>query len=210
MQSLCERIGRKVFFADDLVVTGFIKHGNGDACTLVCTVECDGDILGCSGIIIDKKIYMGRGEAGEIGHMCIELNGKKCACGASGCWERYASASALAQMADEAIKANPESILAKTAGGALPDGKTVFAAIEYGCAVAKEIVDKYLDYLAIGINNIINVFSPEAIIISGGLSEAGDALALPLADRLSTKVMIKFSRLGNDAGIIGAALLCRI
>ena len=162
------------------------------------------------GIIIGKKIYMGRGEAGEIGHMCIELGGKKCACGASGCWERYASATALAEMADEAIKANPESILAKTAAGASPDGKTVFAAIESGCTVAKRILDKYLDYLAIGINNVINVFSPEAIIISGGLSEAGDALALPLADRISSKVMIRFSRLGNDAGIIGAALLCRI
>ena len=65
------------------------------------------------GIIIDKKIYTGGGEAGEIGHMCIDTDGKKCACGSVGCWERYASATALIEMTEEAAKKNPDSILAK-------------------------------------------------------------------------------------------------
>ena len=161
------------------------------------------------GIIIDKKIYMGGGEAGEIGHMCIEANGKKCACGSSGCWERYASASALVEMATDAVKANPDSILAKLAGSDV-NGKNVFAAIEQGCPVANEVLDKYLGYLSIGIKNIINVFSPDTVVISGGLSEAGEAMSAPLEKKLNTNVRISFSRLGNDAGIIGAALLCRV
>ena len=163
------------------------------------------------GIIIDKKIYTGLGMAGEIGHMCIEANGKKCACGESGCWECYASATALIKMTEEAANSASESILAKIVkenGSA--DGKTVFTAVEQGCPVAKEVLDKYIGYLTVGIKNIVNVFSPEAIVIAGGLSEAGAALSKPLLDKLGTSVSIKLSKLGNDAGIIGAALLCRV
>lgn len=163
------------------------------------------------GIIIDKKIYMGGGEAGEIGHMCIDADGKKCACGSVGCWERYASATALIELTEEAAKENPESILAKMVEENLfADGKTVFNAIAEGCPIAQAVLDKYIGYLAIGIKNIVNVFSPDTIVLSGGLSEAGKALSAPLVEKLGSNVKIKISRLGNDAGIIGAALLCRV
>ncbi|MBQ7294311.1 MAG: glucosamine-6-phosphate deaminase [Clostridia bacterium] len=162
------------------------------------------------GIIIDKKIYLGRGEAGEIGHMCIEADGKKCACGAVGCWERYASATALIEMTKEAAEKEPDSLLAKVVAKNGADGKAVFEAIEKGCGVGKAVLDKYLNYLAVGIKNIVNVFSPELIVISGGLSEAGEALAAPLKEKLGSNVDIQISALGNDAGIIGAALLCRV
>ena len=112
-------------------------------------------------------------------------------------------------MATDAVKANPDSLLAKLAGDDV-NGKTVFAAIEQGCPVANEVLDKYLGYLSIGIKNIINVFSPDTVVISGGLSEAGEAMSAPLEKKLNTNGMIKLSRLGNDAGIIGAALLCRV
>ena len=162
------------------------------------------------GIIIDKKIYTGGGEAGEIGHMCIDTDGKKCACGSVGCWERYASATALIEMTEEAAKKNPDSILAKAVEeNQFADGKTAFCAAEAGCPVARAVLDKYIGYLAVGIKNIVNVFSPDAIVLSGGISEAGKALSVPLAERLNSNVKIKISRLGNDAGIIGAALLCK-
>ena len=163
------------------------------------------------GIIIDKKIYLGCGEAGEIGHMCIEADGKKCACGSVGCWEKYASATALIEMTEEAAKTNPDSLLAKIATeNKSADGKTVFDAMDKDCPVAKSVFDKYIGYLAIGVKNIINVFNPEAVVLSGGLSEAGEALSAPLKEKLNSNVEIKRSRLGNDAGIIGAALLCRV
>lgn len=162
------------------------------------------------GIIIDKKIYTGGGKAGEIGHMCIDTDGKKCACGSVGCWERYASATALIEMTEEAAKKNPDSILAKMVEENLfADGKTAFDAAEAGCPVARAVLDKYIGYLAVGIKNIINVFSPDAVVLSGGLSEAGKALSAPLMEKLNSNVKIKISRLGNDAGIIGAALLCK-
>lgn len=163
------------------------------------------------GIIIDKKIYMGGGDAGEIGHMCIDANGKKCACGAVGCWERYASATALIEMTELAAKEEPDSILAKKVKeSGFADGKTVFEAISDGCETAQKVLEKYIDYLCIGIKNIINLFNPDMIVISGGLSEAGKALSVPLAEKLGSGVKIKMSHLGNDAGIIGAANLCRM
>ena len=162
------------------------------------------------GIIIDKKIYTGGGEAGEIGHMCIDTDGKKCACGAVGCWERYASATALIEMTEEAANQNPDSILAKTvAENLFADGRTVFTAVQKGCPVAQAVLDKYIGYLAVGIKNIVNVFNPDVIVISGGISEAGKALSEPLKAKLNSNVKIKISRLGNDAGIVGAALLCK-
>ncbi len=163
------------------------------------------------GIIIDKKIYTGGGDAGEIGHMCIDAFGKKCACGEVGCWECYASATALIEFTEEAAKENPQSLLAKlVADKGSADGKTVFAAKDGGCPVANAVLDKYIGYLAVGIKNIINVFSPDSVVLSGGLSEAGEALSKPLLEKLGSDVKIKISQLGNDAGIIGAALLCRV
>lgn len=76
--------------------------------------------------------------------------------------------------------------------------------------MGKAVLDEYISYLAVGIKNLVNVFNPEVIVISGGLSEAGEALYAPLHEKLGSKVKIKMSLLGNDAGIIGAALLCRV
>ena len=162
------------------------------------------------GIIIDKKIYVGAGEAGEIGHMCVEAGGKKCACGAQGCWECYASATALVEATKEAANNNPDSILAKLAAKNGVDGKTVFDAVKENCPVGQAVLDKYLTYLSVGIKNIVNVFNPDIVVISGGLSEAGEALSKPLLEKLGVNIKIEISKLGNDAGVIGAALLCRI
>lgn len=161
------------------------------------------------GIIIDKKIYMGaKGDAGEIGHMCIETNGKPCSCGNRGCWEKYASVSALIEQTEEAVLKNPNSILANViAKNHVVDGKTVFEAKQKGCTVADAVFEQYIEYLAVGIRNIINIFRPGAVVIAGGISEAGQALLDPLVKKVDSSVPIKISRLQNDAGIIGAALL---
>ena len=163
------------------------------------------------GIIIDKKIYMGvKGDAGEIGHMCIETNGKLCSCGHRGCWEAYASVSALIEQIEAAAQDAPDSILSKVIEkNHVIDGKTIFEAMLQNCPVAEKVFEQYIDYLAVGIRNIINIFRPGIVIIAGGISEAGDMLLKPLVEKVNSNVPIKISRLQNDAGIIGAALLGR-
>lgn len=163
------------------------------------------------GIIIDKKIYMGaQGNAGEIGHMCIDTDGKMCSCGNRGCWEKYASVSALIEQTEAAATAEPDSILADVIKkNCVIDGKTVFEAKLLGCPVAEKVFDTYIDYLAVGIKNIINIFRPGAVVISGGISEAGDLLLKPLVEKVGMDTPICISRLQNDAGIIGAAALGR-
>ena len=161
------------------------------------------------GIIIDKKIYAGiKGDAGEIGHMCIETDGKPCPCGSTGCWEQYASVSALIEQVENAVSKNPSSILAEVVKEeGVVDGTTVFKALSRECPVAQKVFDKYISYLAVGMKNIINIFRPGMIVIAGGISAAGDALINPLVEKVGGDTPIKISRLQNDAGIIGAANL---
>lgn len=163
------------------------------------------------GIIINKKIYSGtRGDAGEIGHMCIEADGKPCPCGERGCWEQYASVSALIEQTEAAAEQAADSILARVIKeDGVVDGKTVFKAMAEGCPVAQRVFDVYISYLSVGIKNIINIFRPGLIVIAGGISEAGDMLLEPLVKKIGTGTQIKISRLQNDAGIIGAAQLGR-
>lgn len=170
------------------------------------------------GIIIDGKVYSGFNFAGgELGHIVIVHDGAPCSCGRNGCWESYASASALISQTREAMKAHPESFMWQTVGSLdKVDGRTAFEGAENGDATAKQVIDRYISYLACGLVNIINIFQPEVLSIGGGVSNAGDALLLPLIDiikreqysRNSPKqTLIKIARLGNDAGIIGSAML---
>lgn len=161
------------------------------------------------GIIINKKIYAGtKGDAGEIGHMCIEADGKPCPCGENGCWEQYASVSALIEQTEAAAEKEPDSVLARVIKeDGVVDGRTVFKAMTEGCPVAQKVFDKYISYLSVGIKNIINIFRPGLVVIAGGISEAGDMLLEPLVKKVGSDVPVKISRLQNDAGIIGAAQL---
>lgn len=160
------------------------------------------------GIIINNKIYRGRGNAGEIGHLCLESGGKLCNCGKHGCWEQYASVSALIKLTEDAIKENPQSTLSKIAtdsGGV--NGETVFLGVEMGSEIAKAVLDSYITYLADGINSLISLFDPEMILLSGGLSNAGLQLLTPLKEKIKSSTYISLSMLKNDAGLIGAANL---
>ena len=172
-----------------------------------------------SGIIIDGKIYRGSNFCGgEMGHMVINVDGIPCNCGRKGCWEKYASATALVSQAVEAMQNDKSSLLWQTCDGDLNkvDGKSIFEALDMGDATAKTVVDRYLYYVSIGIANVINALQPEAVCVGGGISGQGEKILEPIremvkAERYSVyadkQAAIIPAALGNDAGIIGAALL---
>ncbi|PKM62974.1 MAG: glucokinase [Firmicutes bacterium HGW-Firmicutes-21] len=171
------------------------------------------------GIIIDRKVYAGFNFAGaELGHIVIVHGGKPCTCGRDGCWEAYASATALIEQTKEKMLSNRNTLMWSLAEGDIEKvgGKTAFNAMKQGDKVATEVVDTYIGYLACGIVNIINIFQPEVLSIGGGISNEREYLTQPLIDivkkeqysRNSPKqTIIKIAQLGNDAGIIGAAML---
>lgn len=174
------------------------------------------------GIIIDGKIYTGFNFCGaEIGHTVIEHNGRQCSCGRKGCFEAYSSATALINMTKESMEEHKDSKMWEIAGGSLDgvDGKTAFDGMRADDQAAKEVVNMYIDYLGCGLTNIINTFQPEMLLIGGGICKEGENLTKPLneiirrdsycvdAERI-TKLDI--CKLGNDAGIIGAAALYTI
>ena len=168
------------------------------------------------GIVIGGKVYSGsNGVGSELGHMIVMIDGEPCTCGNRGCWERYTSATALIRMGREAAKAHPESIL--NADGEVTGAKQVMDAAKAGDPAACEVFDKYTTYLATGLVNIINFIDPEIIAIGGGVSAAGEFLIQPVREKLAKMIFYKampyarveLATLGNDAGIIGAAMLAR-
>lgn len=171
------------------------------------------------GIVIDKKIYSGFNYAGaELGHIVIEVDGKPCSCGRKGCWEAYSSATGLINMTKEKMLEDKQSLMWKLCGGDIEkvNGRTSFDAMKQGDASAKAVVDLYIHYLAEGILNMINIFQPEVLVIGGGICNEGKYLTEPLEEYIEKfqysrncekKTKIKVAQLGNDAGIVGAAML---
>lgn len=173
------------------------------------------------GIIINGELYEGCNyAAGEFGHFTIQCEGLPCNCGRKGCFETYASATALKRMAREAMEKDSEkkSILWEMCGQDIENagGAMIFRAAKEKDPTAVEVREKYLHYLSIGITDIINIFQPEILCIGGGVSNAGDDLLKPLCRLTDEKIYtrtskikteIKIASLGNDAGIIGAAFL---
>lgn len=174
------------------------------------------------GIIIDGKIYSGFNYAGaELGHIVIEHNGRPCSCGRKGCWEAYSSATGLINMTNEKINECAEhgvrtimTELVKNKGKV--SGRTAFEAMRLGDDAGREVVEKYVSYLACGLANIINIFQPEILSVGGGVSNEGQFLLdllLPLvrSEQYGKGFVeltdIRIAKLGNDAGIVGAALL---
>ncbi|MCR5816153.1 MAG: ROK family protein [Ruminococcus sp.] len=170
------------------------------------------------GIIIDGKIYSGFNFAGaEIGHTVVDPNGPQCTCGRKGCFEVFSSATGLIRMTKEAMEADPTSIMNKMSEEmGKVSARTAFNAMREGDKAGKEVVDKYIKYLALGITNTINIFQPDILCIGGGVCNEGDPLLLPLKELVAKEVYtrnskknseIVIAKLGNDAGIIGAAFL---
>ena len=170
------------------------------------------------GIIIDGHIYGGFNFAGaELGHIVIMVDGELCTCGRQGCWEAYASATALIHQTRQAMVNHPKSEMWTIAEDLdRVDGRTAFDAMRAGDPAAKQVVDTYIKYIACGLINVINIFQPEVLCIGGGICKEGDTLLKPLEGIIMRERYSKYSthqtrlcvaQLGNDAGIIGAAFL---
>ena len=153
----------------------------------------------------------------EIGHMLVVAGGELCTCGNRGCWERYASATALIRWGTESAKEHPEGALAQAVKGDVSKitAKDVIDLAKAGDPDCAAIFDKYIYYLCAGLVSIINLYDPEVIVLGGGVSAAGDFLLNAVRKKLPEMVFyktmpyarIELATLGNDAGIIGAAML---
>ena len=171
------------------------------------------------GIIIDGRVESGfNGAGGELGHIVIEVDGVPCSCGRKGCWEAYSSATALIRMTNEKIAECRENGRASMLLDAeRVSGRTACDCMRAGDEAAKEVYDKYIKYLASGLATIINIFQPEVISLGGGVSNEGQSLIddlLPIVRKeaygggvIDDLPELRIAKLGNDAGIIGAALL---
>ena len=174
------------------------------------------------GVIIHGQVYSGSNFAGgELGHTVIVYDGADCTCGRKGCWEAYSSATALIRMTREAMAAHADKrdtpIWQITENSFdKVNGRTAFDAMRAGDPMGKAVVDKYIAYLACGVSNCINVFQPDILCIGGGIGNEGETLLAPLRELVrketyningSKQTKICRAQLGNDAGIIGAALL---
>ena len=174
-----------------------------------------------SGIVLNGKLFEGcEGAGAELGHEVIRMDGEKCACGRRGCFEAYASATALIKQTRRAMEKDRQSMLWRLCGGDTEsvNGKTAFDGATAGDKAAKRVVNNYLRYLSEGLANIANAFRPEAVLIGGGISAQGENLTKPLQKRVDklmlghgayAPVKILTASLGNDAGLMGAAMLAK-
>lgn len=215
---ISESIDKPVFIENDANAAAYGEYVAGaakGAKNAVCITLGTG--VG-GGIIVDGKIYAGSNFAGaEIGHTVIEVDGAQCSCGRKGCFEAYSSATGLIRMSKEAMAQFPDSIMNKMAEEkGKVTARTSFDAMRAGDKPAKDVVDKYIKYLAAGITNTINIFQPDVLCIGGGVCNEGDPLLLPVkalvekedfANKSEKRTEIVIAKLGNDAGIIGAAFL---
>ena len=172
------------------------------------------------GIVMNKQIFLGfNGMAGEIGHISIVLDGEECTCGKRGCWEAYASATALIRQTKKAAEENPDSEINKLVNRNLDliNAKTAFDAMRLNDEVGTKVVDQYIRYVAVGIANLIVTLQPEKVVIGGGISKEGETLLKPLRKKVNDNLYYKkddvpqaqivAAEIGNDAGIVGAAML---
>lgn len=171
------------------------------------------------GIILNKRIFSGCDLMGaELGHTKLVFNGVRCTCGQKGCLESYCSATALIRQAQNFLKENKNSLIWEMCEKDLEkiNGKIIFDALKKNDIVAQELIDQYIEFLSGGISTFISIFRPEIIILGGGLVGTDQSLIEPLnkklyentfaASEIGVPKVVK-AKLGNDAGIIGAALL---
>ena len=166
------------------------------------------------GFVADGRIRSGwRGMGGEFGHMCIQMDGEACSCGQRGCWEAYASATALVRQARAAAAADPGSALNRLE---TVSGRSIYAAAAAGDETARRVTARYAEYVGVGLVNYINALFPSVVLLGGGLSGAGDALLAPVRRYIEDHAFvrdaaalpeIRAAALGSDAGVIGAAAL---
>ena len=211
-----ERTGKQVFVTNDAnaAALGEAKYGAGKdySDSVLLTL---GTGIG-SGIILGGKLFEGYRSAGaELGHTVICMDGEQCTCGRKGCFERYASTTALISLTREAMRSDRASAMWKFAHSLdEADGRTAFLALKEGDAAAQGVLDKYISALGEGVLNVLNIFRPQAIILGGGISAEGETLLEPLRRYVYPRMYVSVeyapvslvcATLGNDAGLYGAA-----
>lgn len=172
------------------------------------------------GIVIDGKVHTGTNNAaGELGHTVISIGGRQCTCGRRGCFEAYASATALSAITEEKMRelkylGIDSELFRKVNREGRATARTAFDAMRAGDRYGKQVVDEYITYLAEGVTNMINIFQPDVLIIGGGICNERENLTRPLTSLVELwqytrdndkKTRIVTAELGNDAGIVGAA-----
>lgn len=168
------------------------------------------------GVIINGEIVHGVADgAGEVGHMMVQPNGPACGCGARGCMEAICSGTSIARRARERLTNAQSSMAIKVSAGHEMTAQIVAEAAREGDALAREIWDETIYYLAIGVGNIISALAPEAVILGGGVTAVGEQLFAPLRSQVQSmvkifpaeKINILQAALGGDSGIYGALIL---
>lgn len=174
-----------------------------------------------AGIIIDGKPYSGFNRtAGEIGHMVLEVGGPKCGCGNKGCFEALASRTAMFRRIQSAVKDGQKTVLTDMLGPDLGDMRSgdLRKAIKRGDKFVEKVVEDAAEYTGIAVANIINLINPEVIVLGGGVMDALEdemlAIVIETAHDCAMQgtdkgIEIVATKLGDDAGITGGAVLAR-
>lgn len=221
-EMLEKKLGKKVYIENDANAATYGEYiaGAGKGTENFVAITLGTGVGG--GIIIGGKIYSGSNFAGgELGHTVIQMNGEACTCGRNGCFEAYASATALIRQTKQAMIKFPESKMWEICNKDINNvnGRTAFDGARSGDEAAIGVVNDYINYLSVGIANIINTFQPDVFCVGGGISNEGEYLMAPVrklvkgenyARNMEKNTEIKVATLGNDAGIIGAAYLGEI
>ena len=215
---MAERLNKSIYLENDAnaAALGEYAAGAGKGSQSMVAITLGTGVGG--GAVLGGKLYTGVNYAGmEVGHFVIEHNGRPCTCGRKGCFEAYCSATALIKRTREVMEENPGSLLWQLAGSLdKVNGRTPFDAAAQGDAAAGKVIDEYVDYLGCGVASLVNIFQPEVFCIGGGPSAQGETLMAPVRYILNREDYARNSvhrtrlvraALGNDAGIIGAALL---
>ena len=217
------RVGLPVVVENDANAAAWGEHRFGagrDETYLVCVTVGTG--IG-GGIVIDDDLYRGRfGIGAEIGHMQVAADGRLCGCGQRGCWEQYASGSALVRDARErAAESRAEAQVLLRLGDGTPEGisgKHVTEAAQGGDEVAMAAFATVGRWLGQGLADLAAILDPGLFVLGGGVSEAGQLLLDPVrtafeevltGGRVRPVAKIVLAELGNDAGLVGAADLAR-
>lgn len=218
---LRDRLGLEVYVDNDvnMAALGELHFGAGQGARhMVCVFVGTG--IG-AGIVIDGHLYEGaNGFAGEVGHTTIEWDGPPCPSGNPGCWESYASGTAMARRAREALERGEASLLRELVAGDLARLRveTIAEAERAGDALARRILEETGEYLGAGLSNLVNTLNPELIVMGGGVIRGVPQLfdlaeasmrRRSLTDAAGVVRMAK-SRFGREAGVIGAGVLVKL
>ena len=215
-EEVFKRTGLQVKIANDANVAalGEAKFGAAKGLENVVMITLGTGVGG--GVVVNGQLMEGNKSAGaELGHAVIVANGERCSCGRKGCMEAYSSATALIRDTKRAMQAHKDSKMWEIGDLDKVTGKTAFDYKDVD-GYAKEVVENYIEKLAVGLTNFANIFRPEAIILGGGVCAQGDVLVKPLqalmdrdifAGELGPQVKILTATLGNSAGLLGAAAL---